>query len=159
MAESINYYYADHKFSKDEAKIAALELRTLAVAIIRADTLHDLKLVYEAATGLAQILSKYKHKERKYAIERSLRKGILDPLSDCIGAERNFQRRMWLTDSGTSPSDSVLSQIRQQFGDIPENLEVQIRALPALWLQNLEDRVSSFSDLKDCQIWVQKRLE
>jgi len=93
IAELLGYYYRDHSLSQEEAKILCSELRTIAVKITKAESLYELKIVYEAITDFVDITAKFQHKERKYSIGRGLRKNILDPLNTCIGKYQNFQRR------------------------------------------------------------------
>lgn len=97
LAEAVNYYYHDHGLSKEQAKELATHLRTLAIKITQAESLHDLKFVYAVTTLFADRISTFKHKERKYSLEREIRKGILNPLSTCIATERNFKRRIDLS--------------------------------------------------------------
>lgn len=93
LAESINYYYRDHGMNKDDAKKTSSELRYLAIKITESNTLYDLKLIYRAITIFSDQISVFKHSDRKYSIERSIRHGILDPLNTCIASYENFQRR------------------------------------------------------------------
>ncbi|MBP0002681.1 MAG: DUF4351 domain-containing protein [Cyanobacteria bacterium SBC] len=158
MADSINYYYPDHGLNEEQVKIVSCELRSLSISIAHSETLHDLKIVYEAASYLAHLLSHFKHRDRKYSIDRSIRKGILDPLNDCIGNERNFQRRLGFTYSDDSPSDLILLQIRKQFGEIPSTLEGEIRALPSPLLQGLAVQYLNFESLADLTQWIHDRL-
>ena len=94
IAEKLGYYYRDHKLSPEEAKIICSELRTIAVRITRAESLYELKIIYEAITDFVDFTAKFQHKERKYSISRALRKNILDPLNTCIGKHQNFIRRI-----------------------------------------------------------------
>ncbi len=94
MAEVLSYYYRDHSLSQAEAKILCSELRTIAVRITSAESLYELKIIYEAITDFVDVTAKFQHKERKYSIGRELRKNILDPLNTCIGKYQNFQRRI-----------------------------------------------------------------
>jgi hypothetical protein len=55
-----------------------------------------LKLIYHAITMFGHRMADFQHKERKYSIERAIRKGILDRLGTCIAIENNFQRRISL---------------------------------------------------------------
>ena len=41
-------------------------------------------------------MSEFKHKDRKFSIDRAIRKHILDKLRTCIATEKNFQRRLAL---------------------------------------------------------------
>lgn len=94
MAEVLAYYYRDHNLSQAEAKIICSELRTIAVRITNAESLYELKIIYEAITEFVDVTAKFQHKERKYSIGRELRQNILDPLNTCIGKYQNFQRRI-----------------------------------------------------------------
>jgi hypothetical protein len=96
MAEAVNHYYKDHQLSKEEAQKIAQQFRFLAIQISHIDSLYDLKVAYRATTLFAQYISKFQHRERQYSLEHGIRKGILDPLNDCIAAENNFQRRVSL---------------------------------------------------------------
>jgi hypothetical protein len=55
MAEVLGYYYRDNNLSQEEAKIICSELRTRAVKITRAESLYELKIVYEAITNFVDI--------------------------------------------------------------------------------------------------------
>jgi hypothetical protein len=65
----------------------------MAIKLTESNTLYDLKLVYRAITLFTDQISVFRHHDRKYAIERSIRKEILNPLNDCIATYKNFQRR------------------------------------------------------------------
>lgn len=109
MAESINYYYRDHHLSKEQAKDVCQQFRFLAVKIAEVDSLYELKLIYQAVTLFAHRMSEFKHNDRKYSIERAVRKHILDRLSTCIAVENNFQCRLSLINEnskGTRNNDS-----------------------------------------------------
>lgn len=101
LAEMVNYYYYDHGLSKEQSKELATHLKTLAIKITQAESLYDLKFVYAVTTLFSDKISVFKHKERKYSLEREIRKGILNPLSTCIATERNFKRRidLYVSDS------------------------------------------------------------
>lgn len=94
LAEVFRRYRQDHGATREEAEVVAVQLRLLAVKISQVESLYDLKLVYEAATVFTHQLSRFRHKERKYSLERAMRKGILDVLNTCIALETNFQRRV-----------------------------------------------------------------
>ena len=96
MAESINYYYEHHGMTEEQAKDVSQQFRFLAIKIAQIDSLSDLKFIYEATTFFAHRMSEFKHYDRKYAIENSIRKHILDKLGTCIAIENNFQRRVSL---------------------------------------------------------------
>ena len=102
MAESVNYYYRDHHLSKEQARDVCQQFRYLAVKIAQADSLYDLKLIYEAVSVFADRMSEFKHHDRKYAIERAIRKNILDKLGTCIAIENNFQCRLSLMNKNHS---------------------------------------------------------
>lgn len=102
LAEIINYYHQDHGATKDQAEQISKELRFLAVKISKIVALDDLRVVYEAATLFTDQLSRFRHRERKYSLERALRHGILNPLNDCIAIENNLRRRATLTLLGES---------------------------------------------------------
>jgi hypothetical protein len=99
LAEIINYYHLDHGASKEQGQEISRELCTLATKITHIDSLYELKIIYEAATQFTHELAvNFKHKERKYSLEREIRKGILDVLNNCIAVENNFQKRVaWTT--------------------------------------------------------------
>ena len=94
MAEAVNYYYKDHGLTKEQARDISQQFRFLAVKVSAVDSLYDLKLIYEATTFFAHRMSELKHNDRKYAIEQSIRKHILNKLGTCIALENNFQRRL-----------------------------------------------------------------
>lgn len=94
LAESINYYYRDHGLNKEQARDISAQFRFLAVKLSQVDSLYDLKLVYKATTLFTHKLSEFKHHDRKYAIEHSVRHHILNKLGTCIAIENNFQRRV-----------------------------------------------------------------
>ncbi|MEB3163769.1 MAG: hypothetical protein VKK80_11115 [Prochlorothrix sp.] len=96
LAEVIPYYYADHQLTQAQATILATELRALAKLITGAESLYDLKLIYEAASDFLDVIAEFRHKERKYCLNREIRRKILDPLNTCIGTTHNFQRRLEL---------------------------------------------------------------
>jgi hypothetical protein len=94
LAETFNYYYQDHSATKEEAKEICYQLRVLAIKISQVDSLYELKVIYQAATLFVYQLSRFQPKERKYSLERALRRNILDVLNTCIAVETNFQRRV-----------------------------------------------------------------
>ncbi|MGF1491196.1 MAG: hypothetical protein ACFBSC_01830 [Microcoleaceae cyanobacterium] len=94
LAEVLSYYYKDHNLSKKEARVFSSELRNLAVKITQAESLYDLKIIYEALTSFVDLAHPFQHKERKYSISREIRKNILDPLNTCVAEYQNFQRRI-----------------------------------------------------------------
>jgi hypothetical protein len=96
MAESINYHYEDHNLNKNQATEVCQQFRFMAVQLAQVDCLYDLKLIYHAITMFGHRMADFQHKERKYSIERAIRKGILDRLGTCIAIENNFQRRISL---------------------------------------------------------------
>jgi hypothetical protein len=51
-------------------------------------------------------MSDFQHRERQYAIEHEIRKGILDSLGTCIAVENNFQRRVSFMNRGTNQPDN-----------------------------------------------------
>jgi hypothetical protein len=93
-AEALAYHHHDHDLNQDDARIVSSELRSLAIEVTKAESLYELKIVYEAITSFVDLLAPYQHKERKYSISRNIRKNILDPLNDCIASHQNFQRRL-----------------------------------------------------------------
>lgn len=96
LAESVNYYYQYHNLTKEQARDVSQQFRFLAIKIAQIDSLSDLKLIYEATTLFAHRMSEFKHHDRKYALENSIRKHILDKLGTCIATENNFQRRLFV---------------------------------------------------------------
>ena len=102
MAESINYHYRHHGLTKEQGRDISAQFRFLAVKITQIDSLHDLKLIYEATTFFAHRLSESKHHDCKYSMENAVRKHILDKLGTCIAIENNFQRRLSFMDRNTN---------------------------------------------------------
>jgi hypothetical protein len=94
MAEAVNYHYRDHSLTKEQARDISAQFRFLAIKIAQIDSLYDLKLIYEATTFFTHRLSEFKHLNREYSLENSIRKHILDKLGTCIAIENNFQRRL-----------------------------------------------------------------
>ncbi|MBD1926478.1 hypothetical protein H6F74_09495 [Trichocoleus sp. FACHB-90] len=94
LAETFSYYYQDHGATKEEAKEICHQLRILAIKISQVDSLYELKVIYQAATLFVYQMSNFQHQERKYSLERAIRKNILDVLNTCIAVETNFQRRV-----------------------------------------------------------------
>ena len=109
MAESVNYYYRDHHLSKEQAKDVCQQFRFLAIKIAQIDSLYELKLIYQAITLFAHRMSEFKHHDRKYSLERSVRKHILDKLGTCIAVENNFQCRISLTNNNSNDSQNLLT--------------------------------------------------
>lgn len=97
LAEAIGRYYEDHGATQEQAKGISMGLRLLAVKISKLSGLDDLLVMYEVATLFTNELSQFRHRNRKYSIERSMRHGILEPLNDCIAIETNLRRRAALT--------------------------------------------------------------
>ena len=85
MAEAVNYYYQDHGLTIEQARDISQQFRFLGIKLAQIESLYDLKLIYEATTFFAHRMSEFKHRDRKYAIERAIRKHILDKLGTCIG--------------------------------------------------------------------------
>ncbi|VEP16390.1 conserved hypothetical protein [Hyella patelloides LEGE 07179] len=106
LAECINYYYRDHGLTKEQARDISQQFRFLAIKIAQIDSLSDLKLIYEATTFFTHRMSEFKHHDRKYAIENSIRKHILNKLGTCIAIENNFQRRLSFMDQNQNKIDS-----------------------------------------------------
>ena len=102
LAEAFNYYYKDHGATETEAKEVSQQLRILSIKISQVDSLYELKIVYEAATLFVHQLSRFKHQDRKYSLERGIRKNILNVLNTCIAVETNFQRRVTFMGGGQS---------------------------------------------------------
>jgi hypothetical protein len=94
MAEAVNYYYQDHGLTKEQSRNVSQQFRFLAIKIAQVDSLYDLKLIYQATTLFAHLISEFKHSDHKYSIENAIRKNILDKLGTCIALENNFQRRL-----------------------------------------------------------------
>lgn len=94
MAETFNYYYRDHGATDEQGRDISAQFRYLAIQLTEASSLYDLKILYTAATRFTLEIAHFKHHERKYSLERSIRKNILDVLNTCIAVGTNFQRRM-----------------------------------------------------------------
>lgn len=92
MAEVVNYYYQDHRASKEEAIEISRQFQVLAIKLVQINSLYDFKLIYQIVTLFSHQLSRFKHREQKYSWEREIRKGILEPLNSCMAVEKNFQR-------------------------------------------------------------------
>ena len=99
LAEVIGYHYADHGLTQEQAGEISTQFRFLATQLTDANSLESLKLVYKAITLFLDQISVFKHRERKYSIERAARHGILDRLNTCIANHENFQRRTVLFES------------------------------------------------------------
>ncbi|GAB4545229.1 MAG: hypothetical protein Tsb0014_39390 [Pleurocapsa sp.] len=95
MAEVIGRYYKDHNLTQEQAQEVCEQFRFLAMQITSINSLYDLKIIYNSATILCFRLSEFKHKNRKYSIEREMRKYILNRLNTCIAVEKNFQLRLY----------------------------------------------------------------
>ena len=80
----------------EQARDISQQFRFLGIKLAQTESLYDLKLIYEATTFFAHRMSEFKHEDRKYSIEREVRKHILDKLGTCIATEKNFQRRLSL---------------------------------------------------------------
>jgi hypothetical protein len=100
LAEMVNYYHHDHGATQEQGKEISGQLRILATKITEVNSLYDLKIIYKAATLFTHELSSFKHNDRKYSLERSVRDGILNILNTCIAVENNFQRRAVWTING-----------------------------------------------------------
>ena len=109
LAESVNYYYRDHHLSEEQAKDVCQQFRFLAIKIAQIDSLYELKLIYQAITLFAHRMSEFKHPDRKYSLERSVRKHILDKLGTCIAVENNFQCRISLMNNNSNDSKILVS--------------------------------------------------
>ena len=101
MAETIGYHYADHGLTQEQASQVSTQFRFLALQLTEANSLYNLKLIYRAITLFLDQISVFKHRERKYSIEREVRQGILDRLNTCIANYENFQRRTVLFTSSS----------------------------------------------------------
>jgi hypothetical protein len=93
LAEAIGYYYADHGLTDAQAKELSTQFRLIAIQLTETDSLYDLKLIYRAITLFLDQICEFRHREKKYSIERGVRHGILDRLNSCIANYQNFQRR------------------------------------------------------------------
>lgn len=115
LAESICYYHGHHNATLEQAREIAQEARQLAIKLTRVESLDELKDLYEALTIFAHDMGEFRHHERKYSIERHIRRRILDPLNTVIGETKNFQLRAAFTMSEAqlrppSPSKSLIPQ-------------------------------------------------
>ena len=93
MAEAVNYHYKDHHLTKEQGKEVSQQFRILAVQLSQVDSLYSLKITYKAVTIFAHCMANFQHKEKKYSIEREIRKHILERLGTCLERENNFQRQ------------------------------------------------------------------
>lgn len=93
LAEIVNYYFHDHGLTEEQGHELAAQFRQMAIAITQSESLHDLKQVYAAVSLFSDQISGFKHKERKYRLEHTMRHGILNRINTCIATEKNFQRR------------------------------------------------------------------
>ncbi|MEO0375343.1 MAG: hypothetical protein AAF329_12110 [Cyanobacteria bacterium P01_A01_bin.17] len=112
LAESFHYYYQDHSATAEQERDISAQLRYLAVQLTEANSLHDLKILYAAATHFTIEISHFKHHDRKYSLERSIRKSILDVLNTCIAVGTNFQRRIELMTPVEASSSNMLNPER-----------------------------------------------
>lgn len=96
MAEAIGYHYQDHGLTQEQATKLCTQFRLLAVKLTESNSLQSLKLIYKATTLFSDQVSVFKHREKKYSIERGIRDGILNRLNTCIANYENFQRRSGL---------------------------------------------------------------
>lgn len=111
LAEVIAYYHADHGMNLDQARSICSQFRLLAIKLTESNTLHELKLVYKVITIFTDEISIFRHHKRDYSIERSVRKGILEPLNTCIASYENFQRRSELLGFEISKTLELYSSI------------------------------------------------
>ncbi|NJK29713.1 MAG: hypothetical protein HC790_01355 [Acaryochloridaceae cyanobacterium CSU_3_4] len=116
LAESVCYYHGHHNATLDQAREIAHEARQLAIKLTNADSLDELKDLYEALTIFTHDMGRFRHLERKYSIEHHLRKNILDPLNTVIGETKNFQLRAAFT---------MTDEWLQKQSLPPTNLELQ----------------------------------
>jgi hypothetical protein len=93
LAEIISYYYADHGMTQEQAKQICSQFRLVATKLTESTSLYDLKMIYRAITIFTDEIARFQHHNRHYSIQRSIRKGILNPLNTCIANYANFQRR------------------------------------------------------------------
>lgn len=117
LAEIVNYYHSHHGASKEQGQEISEELRILATRITCVNSLDELKIIYEAATQFTHELAmNFKHSDRKYSLERSIRKGILEVLNTCIGVKNNFQERTsWTSDSPRFSAQMFVVKILGRF--------------------------------------------
>lgn len=106
LAEIVNYYFHDHGLTEEQGHELAAQLRRMAIAITQAESLHDLKQIYAAVSLFADHVSAFKHKEKKYRLEHTMRHGVLNRLNTCIATEKNFQRRTALM-SSIQPREAI----------------------------------------------------
>ena len=111
MAEVVNYHHHDHSLTKGQAKEVCQQFRFMAIQLSQIDSLYDLKLVYRAITIFSHRMADFQHRDRKYSIEREIRKGILDKLGTCIAIENNFQRRLSLIDNNQNFQQLISSKV------------------------------------------------
>ena len=62
----------------------------LALQLIEANSLYNLKLIYRATTLWTNEISVFKHRDINFSLEQAIRKGILDRLNNCIANYENF---------------------------------------------------------------------
>ena len=105
MAEVINYHYQDHSLSKTQTREVCQQFRFMAIQLSQIDSLYDLKLVYKAITIFSHHMAEFQHRDRNYSIEKEVRQGILERLSNCIATENNFQRRLSFMNSNQNSNN------------------------------------------------------
>ena len=93
LADRVVYDYQYHGLIEEQAHELAQQLRLLAIQITNVESLHDLKLVYAAATVFTDKISIFKHEKREYSLVYSIRDKILNPLNTCIATQKNFEIR------------------------------------------------------------------
>ena len=94
LAEAVAVYYQDHGLTQEQAIELSKQLRLLAIKITQVESLHELKLIYSVVTLFTDQVSEFHHRDRKYRMDHSIRKHMLDPLNTYIATERNFHRRL-----------------------------------------------------------------
>lgn len=94
LSEVIVYYHGDHRMDVKKAHELSRELKLLAIQITNADTLYDLKLVYQVTTLFNDKVFVFRHADPDCSIHKEIRKGVLNRLNTCIADTKNFQIRI-----------------------------------------------------------------
>ena len=94
LAPLVVLHHRDHGLTEEQSYELASQLQQLAILITNVDTLHDLKFVYAVTTLLTTKISRYRHRDLRFSIGDSIRRGVLEPLNTCIATQKNFEVRL-----------------------------------------------------------------
>lgn len=111
LAPLIVLHHQDHGLTEEQSYELASQLQQLAILITNIDTLHELKFAYAVTTLMTSKIYKFRHRDFKFSIGESIRKGVIEPLNTCIATQKNFEIRLKVAEILQAASSSSQKEI------------------------------------------------